>query len=62
MMVPYCDIVNGSTIYTHAPTAIFFWEPKELEQHKDKGSHAHTHGPKDLGLDAESLVFSGLVL
>ena len=35
-MISDGDVVNGSTIYTHAPTAIFFWNQNDRNRTRTK--------------------------
>jgi hypothetical protein len=58
MTVPDSDVVNGSTIYTHVPTAIFLWNQNDRNRTRTK---ALTYIPAvqkvlDLALNLLSLL------
>ena len=63
MTIPYRDIVNGSTIYAHAPIAIFYWNQNNWNNIRTK---ALTYIPMvqkvlDLALNLLSLLRIGSV-
>jgi hypothetical protein len=53
MTIPYCDIINGSTIYIHAPTTIFFGT-KIMGTTNGLRPSPTNYDPKGLGLGIES--------
>src|SRR6185436_20116915 len=58
MTVPDGDVVNGSTIYTHAPTAIFFWNQNDRNRTRTKAL-TYIHAVQkvlDLALNLLSLL------